>query len=100
MIPNVDPCSDLAAGDPQAVGSIVCFVVARPQRGQGIATRLLDAACEGLHKDGVRVVEAYPRMEAETDAGNYHGPLSMYLESGFVKYRETDEVVVVRKSLE
>ncbi len=81
------------------VGSIVCFVVAKPYRGLGVARRLLDAACEGFQRDGVTVVEAYPRKDVETEAANYHGPLSMYLAAGFEPIRETEGTVVVRKVL-
>jgi GNAT superfamily N-acetyltransferase len=79
------------------IGAIVCFIVAKPHRGTGVATRLLDAACEGLRKRGVRAIEAYPRKADTTQAGNYHGPLEMYLRAGFEPIREEDGVVVVRR---
>lgn len=80
-------------------GAIVCFVVAKPFRGQGIARRLLTAACDGFRDRGFDVVEAYPRKEAPNQASNYHGPLSMYLKAGFEPVGESDGVVKVRKTL-
>jgi GNAT superfamily N-acetyltransferase len=85
--------------DPGSVGAIACFVVAQPYRGQGIARRLLDAACEGLRRDGVTVVEAYPRSGAATAADNHLGPLSMYLSAGFKAVGEDGASTIVRKQL-
>jgi GNAT superfamily N-acetyltransferase len=81
------------------VGAIVCFIVARPFRGRGVARALLAAACSGFERMGVEWVEAYPRKEVEGDAGNYHGPLRMYLSAGFEIAGEKDGVVTVRKRL-
>lgn len=81
------------------VGSIVCFVIAKPYRGQGIARRLLDAACDGFRRQGFEIAEAYPRQEAQNEAANYHGPLAMYLAAGFEPVREADGIVIVRKTL-
>jgi ribosomal protein S18 acetylase RimI-like enzyme len=88
-------------GDPRAdrIGAIVCFVVAKPHRGLGVAHHLLEAACEGFRQQGFEIVEAYPRKEAQGEAANYHGPLSMYLAAGFVPVRDAEGVVVVRKTL-
>ncbi|MGH2631874.1 MAG: GNAT family N-acetyltransferase [Tepidiformaceae bacterium] len=41
------------------VKAVVCFVVAKPFRGRGIATRLLSAACDGFRARGVHTVEAW-----------------------------------------
>ena len=68
-IRNVEPRPTI--GDPE-VGSIVCFVVAKAHRARGVARALLTAACDGFHEQGLPFVEAYPRKDAETDAGNYH----------------------------
>jgi GNAT superfamily N-acetyltransferase len=81
------------------VAAIVCFIVARPFRGRGVARALLTAACSGFEKMGLEWVEAYPRKEVEGDAGNYHGPLSMYLSAGFEIVGEKDGVVTVRRRL-
>jgi len=65
------------------IGAIACFVIAPAFRGQGIATALLAAACEGLRERGFAWAEAYPRGEAGNAAENHHGPLAMYTAAGF-----------------
>ena len=87
--------------EPQAakIGSIVCFVIAKPFRGRRIATRLLQAACNGFRHQGLEIAEAYPRAQAESQASNHPGPLAMYLAAGFERVRESDGSVIVRKAL-
>lgn len=89
------------------VGSIVCFVVAAPYRGRGVATALLNAACEGLREQGMRLAEGYPTTQSPPtvpypvpwSAHNYHGPLEMYLKNGFAVHRQMDGWAILRKSL-
>lgn len=99
FLSGLQESDDLAVDDIEHTGAIVCFNVAPAYRGQGIATHLLDAACAGLRRQGMTVVEAYPRRHAGTAASNYHGPLDMYLNAGFSLYREFDDWLVVRRSL-
>jgi GNAT superfamily N-acetyltransferase len=99
-IPNIANDTALAASDSDEVGSIVCFIVAPAFRKQGVATRLLDAACAGLREGGLCTAEAYPRRAATGDAGNCHGPLSLYLRAGFKPYRELDSLMIVRRELD
>jgi GNAT superfamily N-acetyltransferase len=99
QIPALAQWSDLAIDDADRVGSIVCFVVEKSHRRQGVATKLLDAACEAFSRAGLKIAEAYPRITAFDDANNYHGPLQMYLRNGFSKFREMDTYWIVRKSL-
>jgi ribosomal protein S18 acetylase RimI-like enzyme len=76
----------LAPVDDKPVWSIVCFVVARAARGQGIARALLDAAVDYAREHGATLVEAYP---VETDgervpaAQAYKGTLGMFERAGF-----------------
>jgi ribosomal protein S18 acetylase RimI-like enzyme len=98
-IPNIANDPDLAADDADEVGSIVCFVIAVAFRRQGIAQRLLEAACAGFRAQGLRTAEAYPRREAAGDAANYHGPLALYLRAGFEPNRELGDLIVVRCKL-
>jgi GNAT superfamily N-acetyltransferase len=42
------------------VWSIVCFVVARTERGRGLASALLEAAINHARRNGASVIEAYP----------------------------------------
>lgn len=76
----------LAPIDEQPVWSIVCFVVARRARGQGIAAALLDAAVRYAAKHGGQLVESYPvetngRRVAAANA--YKGTVGMFERAGF-----------------
>ena len=86
--------------DAARIGSIACFVIAKPFRRQGIARRLLDAACDGYRQDGFVFVEGYARLDATTEAANHFGPLSLYLSSGFaILHKDSEGGAVVRKTL-
>lgn len=98
-LPKLNLHKDLQVDDADRVGSIVCFVVAKPYRGRRIARRLLDAACNALARRGFAFAEAYPRKHAEAEADNYPGPLKMYLAAGFSIFREVEDRVIVRKPL-
>jgi GNAT superfamily N-acetyltransferase len=87
------------AQDP-LVGSILCFVVAKPYRQHGIASRLLSAACDGFRSQGMRIAEGYPFKSFRSEASSHFGPLAMYLDAGFSQYREDPNgQIVVRKEL-
>jgi GNAT superfamily N-acetyltransferase len=79
--------------DDRPVWSIVCFVVSRSARGQGLTTRLLDAAMDYAIERGAPPLEAYPvavgagRIPA---AVGYTGLLSTFLAAGFEVVREID----------
>lgn len=81
------------------VGAIMCFIVAKPFRNQGVASGLLDAACAGFQMQGLDAVEGLAARDSRDEARNHHGPLAMYLRAGFKPVREAGEIVVVRKSL-
>jgi GNAT superfamily N-acetyltransferase len=51
--------------DEKPVWSIVCFVVGRRSRGQGVARRLLDAGVDYARDHGATMLEAYPVEIAE-----------------------------------
>jgi GNAT superfamily N-acetyltransferase len=76
----------LAPVDDRPVWSIVCFVVARSARGQGVARALLDAAIAYAAEHGATLLEAYP---VDTEGGRvasataYKGTLSMFESAGF-----------------
>jgi ribosomal protein S18 acetylase RimI-like enzyme len=77
----------LAPVDDQPVWSIVCFVVGRRSRGQGVARALLDTAIEYAREHDATMLEAYPvevpdgeRIDA---AQVYKGTLSMFERAGF-----------------
>jgi ribosomal protein S18 acetylase RimI-like enzyme len=85
--------------DAEKIGSIVCFIVAKPFRGLGIARKLLDAACAGFRQKGIRIAEAYPRPDAHDDATSHFGPLKMFLDEGFEPFKEENGSLIVRKHL-
>ena len=72
--------------DDRPVWSIVCFVVARKARGEGIARALLDAAVDYAREHGATLLEAYP---VETDGGRvpaaqaFKGTMGMFESAGF-----------------
>ncbi len=76
----------LAPVDDTPVWSIVCFVVSRRARGQGVATELLAAAIDYARDHGATMLEAYPvdTTDGRVPAANaYHGPLPMFERAGF-----------------
>jgi GNAT superfamily N-acetyltransferase len=91
----------LAPVDDTPVWSIVCFVVSRKVRGQGIAAVMLDAAVEYARDHGATTLEAYP---VDTSAGRvpaanaYQGTLRMFERAGFtvVERRQWNATTPVR----
>jgi GNAT superfamily N-acetyltransferase len=77
----------LAPLDEKAVWSIVCFVVGRRSRGQGLAAALLEAAIDYARDRGATTLEAYPVDIADgariPSANAFHGTLSMFERAGF-----------------
>jgi GNAT superfamily N-acetyltransferase len=77
----------LAPVDDKPVWSIVCFVVGKQARGQGIAIALLDAATDYARDHGATTLEAYPvetREGIRIGSGEvYRGTLSMFERAGF-----------------
>jgi GNAT superfamily N-acetyltransferase len=76
----------LAPLDDKPVWSIVCFVVSRKARGQGVARALLDAAVDYARQHGATLLEAYP-VETGGDrvpaAHAYKGTVTMFERAGF-----------------
>jgi GNAT superfamily N-acetyltransferase len=86
--------------DAEQVGAIICFLVDPSHRRRGVARQLLEAACDGLRLQGLRIVEGNPRIDSDSAAANHFGPLSLYLSAGFSVYREDDDgSVYVRRTL-
>jgi GNAT superfamily N-acetyltransferase len=99
----------LAPVDDTPVWSIVCFVVSRQARGQGVASALLDAAMDFARDHGATMLEAYPVEPGEAPlraADAFGGPLSMFETAGFtvVERRQwnagTPVRLIVRLALE
>ena len=85
--------------DDERVGVIMCFVVAPPYRGHGIARHLLHAAVERFAAGGVVTVEAYPVRDPSDLSAAYHGTVAMFTESGFDIESEDEKGIVMRKAL-
>lgn len=89
--------------DEPGLWSVTCFVVRVGHRRQGVAARLLAAAVDFARRHGGRVVEAYPvdpSVRPTGSSGLFQGPLSMYLNAGFVEVaRPSGSRAVVRISL-
>jgi GNAT superfamily N-acetyltransferase len=99
---NFPPGNQPQSGeDRSTIGNVLCFVVARDWRRQGVARALLDAACAGLKAQGMTIAEGNPRGTASSDAENHFGPLDLYLSAGFAEHAldETDGSTIVRKAL-
>lgn len=72
--------------DDKPVWSVVCFVVARHARGQGVAIALLAAAVDYARGHGARWLEAYPADPAGgriPAASAYKGTLALFERAGF-----------------
>ena len=86
--------------DAEHVGAIICFLVEPSHRGRGVARQLLEAACEGLRSQGLRIAEANPRTASTSAEENHFGPLNLYLSAGFTVHREDEDgSVYVRRTL-
>lgn len=91
----------LAPIDGTPVWSIVCFVVGRRARGQGIAAALLEAAVVYARNHGASMLEAYPVEIAGgriPSANAYMGTLAMFERAGFevVERRQWNRTTPVR----
>lgn len=58
--PRLDNSRILARIDDAEVWSVTCFLIARSHRRRGVATRLLEAACDFVRDNGGTIVEGYP----------------------------------------
>jgi len=96
------------ADDAARVGSVVCFIVAKDFRGRGLASAMLDAACEKFRREGLTIAEAYPTTAPPSgpyadqipwSAHNHTGPLEMYRKAGFTVHQQLERFAVVRKAL-
>jgi len=84
--------------EPERILSIVCFLVEKAHRGQGVGTRLLNQVLADAKTDGYSLVEAYPKKGAKSEYGRWNGPFEMYQKAGFVEV-PTPQGRVVRKPL-
>jgi GNAT superfamily N-acetyltransferase len=72
--------------DDRPVWSVVCFVVSRRARTQGVARAMLDGAIAYAREQGAPALEAYPRPTdgaRHPAASLYRGTLGMFEAAGF-----------------
>lgn len=81
------------------VKSIFCFVIAPEMQRKGIATLLLQRVCKDAIQDGFDFVEAYPYKESSYQSSDFGGHFEMYIKNGFHVSLETEQGLVMRKSL-
>ena len=89
----------LARIDDADVWSIVCFVVHPTAKRQGVASALLEAACERAAARGASIVEAYPVRGNHMNLDAYTGYLPMFLAGGFQPVGDGGRRTIVRRSL-
>jgi GNAT superfamily N-acetyltransferase len=84
---------------PDGLWSIVCFVVDKRFRRQGLMTRLLKEACDYAGKHGAKVIEAYPIEPGEglKSYKGFTGIVSTFTRVEFKRVGGTDGAPVVRK---
>ena len=85
--------------DNQLVWSVVCFFVAKPFRGKGISTGLLEAVVRYAGKQGAEIIEGYPNRSSgkQQDTVVYTGLASMFLKVGFVDCGSTSKIRTVMR---
>lgn len=79
--------------------SIVCFEIDPRYRGKGIATALLNRACNDAKEKGYRAVEGYPMFQSERSYHSYKGPIQLYERAGFSEIAREGNQIVMRKLL-
>jgi GNAT superfamily N-acetyltransferase len=79
--------------DDQPVWSIVCFVVDKRARGQGMMANLLSAAVAYARRRGATIVEGYPVEPQGKLSGyaGYTGIVSTFRKAGFVEVARRSE---------
>jgi len=76
----------LAPVDDEPVWSIVCLFLSKSHRGQGLSTKMIEAAVRYAKASGASIVEAYPVEPKKTPMPAvfaYPGIASAYLAAGF-----------------
>jgi GNAT superfamily N-acetyltransferase len=78
---------------------VTCFVIDPQLRRRGVARALLSHALEAFVARGIRVVDAFPNVAADSAATHFRGPLALFESLGFEQFAEHGGTVVVRKQL-
>jgi GNAT superfamily N-acetyltransferase len=70
------------AREGERIWSLVCFFVKRQLRGEGVMTRLIEAAVDHARKKGANIVEAYP-VPPDAPSYRFMGFVPVFTEAGF-----------------
>jgi GNAT superfamily N-acetyltransferase len=84
----------LAPVDDEPVWSIVCLFLSKSHRGQGLSTKMIEAAVRYAKASGAAIVEAYPVEPKKTPMPAvfaYPGIASAYLAAGFQEVARRSE---------
>jgi GNAT superfamily N-acetyltransferase len=97
------PCFQAAPGEREAVYTIACCYVAEAERGQGVASSLLDAAIAAVRKLGGTALEAFPRAEPIGEKLRpdevWMGPEALFQAAGFAPVSDFRPYPVLRLDL-
>jgi GNAT superfamily N-acetyltransferase len=89
--------------DGQPVWPVTCFFIKPGNRGKGIATALLAAACDFAASHGARIVEGYPidpLGQRYANAFAWTGLMRVFEKAGFTEVaRRSDKRPVMRKEV-
>ena len=88
--------------DERPVWSVSCFFIARPYRGRGLMTQLIEAAAAFARKCGATLLEGYPGnpKRKTSDTFIYTGTLGAFTRAGFeVAARPSQAAVIMRRAL-
>jgi GNAT superfamily N-acetyltransferase len=87
----------------EGVWSVLCFVVLRPHRGQGVMNALLDGAVAQARAAGAGAIEGVPRDDLDGRRWPapmaYTGMASMFVRAGFTEVARRKDRPVYRLSL-
>ena len=91
--------NEFLSRDDDTIVSIGCFVIAHDHRKKGLARMLLQRVIQDHADRDCKYLEAYPKISASSDAGNFRGPLALYLDEDFKIHAEVGDFRVVRKEI-
>jgi GNAT superfamily N-acetyltransferase len=88
--------------DTQPVWSVSCFFIARPYRGRGLMTALIEAAATLARRRGATLIESYPSnpKQKTSDVFLYTGTRGAFSRAGFeVAARPSKAALIMRRTL-
>ena len=68
-------------------------------RGKGIAKKILMKIYEDSKNDGTKYIEAYPLKNGKSCFEEYPGPVRLYGNMGFIKIKDLENEIIMRKEI-